>query len=896
MGVQGVGSGNVPPKGPSSVGKGSKGGPPTPPSKPDPATTEAYISQVRDWLNNGGSAQYTPKQPSADSFAKYYLDTLNDQASGSSPDLSAIISNVQKVIIKPDDKTFMLATIMGQSLSTYEGISSALSTAMVHLNEANSQLTQIVSYAKNLQSQIAGMKDGPAKTQAQADLTKCQATITKYQAAITTLSAQAKSDIEPFMTKFEGQWGKMMTDFNSYVKTPSDALYQQIGQEHNDMPPWLTADQTAFVQGNSQTGALGVNQVFYGLSGLENALINVDREIHGGSAPTPTPWPGPSTKPKPPTGNNITNGTVIDFIRDVQQWLGVGGASKFSKVELQFVSQFLNNEANKANGTYDQTSLKAILSSVNLIALNPTKTVLEGINEIAKFNVSFGSYSGAIAGIINRMPMMEAQIAQDLASIKKFEKAAASTKDPATKKKILAQLQAAQDDLNKCEASLKSCESQKSYLSGLLSNAKGVNTQMQAAWEKFMTSTTTGARKAALSEMHKLAKEIPAKLDSKAKKVQTTMKNLSTSISTDEDNIVAARKMMTNYPPPPKLPPGQMYLQSNELQGILAKGTSPAKMKAAIDAYLAELSKENIDTLNLAFTQLNDIEKFINGTKISGATPDTLVQWINDNPSAWKTFETEANAKGFKLDFSFGGQNAQAADWALPAGQGAQMAQALIQKLTVNGKLMVQKFDFDVELQGFANGDMANLKAFFTQLHTSADALGGQTLLTSMGSVTDWVESNIGGKITKGPLYDLFFDDQGNPAFSKMFDGLNLMMYSQTDYYLDASNKDGDSIEDWINLIGKQNVGMIHLGFEDNVPYTAGHNPVWAPTEGQAAAMQYERLLTQLQKDGYIDSTHQLGGPFFWPDSNINSSADFPHQDFEQDFYNELDRWNWLNR
>lgn len=88
---------------------------------------------------------------------------------------------------------------------------------------------------------------------------------------------------------------------------------------------------------------------------------------------------------------------------------------------------------------------------------------------------------------------------------------------------------------------------------------------------------------------------------------------------------------------------------------------------------------------------------------------------------------------------------------------------------------------------------------------------------------------------------------------------------------------------------------MIHIGFEDNVPYenpnaSAGeHYHITTKNRGGAAAQVYQQLGTNLQADGY---SSQLGSPFWWPDEGLDSYQ--PDQtnsvisDTMVDFYNAL--------
>lgn len=138
--------------------------------------------------------------------------------------------------------------------------------------------------------------------------------------------------------------------------------------------------------------------------------------------------------------------------------------------------------------------------------------------------------------------------------------------------------------------------------------------------------------------------------------------------------------------------------------------------------------------------------------------------------------------------------------------------------------------------------------------------------LTIEGGIQDWPLNF---------LKELFYDAQNQLIFPQLFNSLNLMLYSQTQYYLDANNPTW-GIEQWLNLIGIQNAGMLSIGFEDAVNYaaaaaSAGETYNLQTTDpGIAAAEIYLQLLQKLQNDGYPAT---LGNPFFWPDNNRHASG-----------------------
>lgn len=269
---------------------------------------------------------------------------------------------------------------------------------------------------------------------------------------------------------------------------------------------------------------------------------------------------------------------------------------------------------------------------------------------------------------------------------------------------------------------------------------------------------------------------------------------------------------------------------------------------------------------------------------------DTFMQWISSNPEQFKQFADLAHQNGVKIDLSFGGALAAGSQFTIP-GDPTDTATNLHNFMTEYG---IDSVDFDIE-QGFPTDPTSsdNFRTFFSTLHSlcQEDSPAKTVLLTSEGGVA----AN-----AQGMLKALFQDNQGNPIFNKMFDGLNLMLYSDTDYYVSATNQTY-GIQGWMDVIGAKNdpsiAQKIHLGFDDGVNYMNGsedgeNKPISAASNGQAAAMRYEQVLETLKSNGY--STN-LGGILVWPDMNKNPYSSMPETQFESDFQQELNNWNTLN-
>ncbi len=283
---------------------------------------------------------------------------------------------------------------------------------------------------------------------------------------------------------------------------------------------------------------------------------------------------------------------------------------------------------------------------------------------------------------------------------------------------------------------------------------------------------------------------------------------------------------------------------------------------AKFDQYLGSLYSQfkaaGINQINLSFAQIGSIDSLVNEGK-GAATDDVIAQMMANFPGALEKLISKAHSVGIKVDLAFGGENGASMKIA-GAGQTVQgQAQKLVQLVE---KLKLDSLDFDFESTAFTNANSPqDAQAFFLAIKQGLQGKSKPISLTVMGSLHDWPLNF---------LKELFFDQSGNLIFTTLFDDLNLMLYSQTEYYIDANNPSW-GIEQWIDLMGRSNVSRIHIGFEDNVNYANPHASAGGTYQidttnpGTAAAEIYLQLLQKLDQDGY---PNQLGQTFFWPDIN----------------------------
>lgn len=333
----------------------------------------------------------------------------------------------------------------------------------------------------------------------------------------------------------------------------------------------------------------------------------------------------------------------------------------------------------------------------------------------------------------------------------------------------------------------------------------------------------------------------------------------------------------------------QVYYDYTKIDGFIWSGSFdgekfieyPAdhgwKATLNVDAYqkylnsvFSRMKEAGMNQVNLSFAQIASIDPLLSGDYCDSKDPFVVV--LNNEKflgpkgtyvDMLQFYVDTAHQAGIRVDIAFGGQDAsglkicQAGETA--SGQAEKLAQFM-------DKYGFDSVDFDLEDTGaetfVKENTAAEQREFFQTLQKTLASKGRSVILTIEGA-TSWATV----------LGALFKDDAGNPIFNNLFNGLNLMLYSQTQYYIDANNATW-GIEQWMDIIGKESASKIHIGFEDNVPY---ENPTASAGEpyhittsnrGAAAAQVYQQLCLKLQADGYPSD---LGSPFWWPDEGIDS-------------------------
>lgn len=329
--------------------------------------------------------------------------------------------------------------------------------------------------------------------------------------------------------------------------------------------------------------------------------------------------------------------------------------------------------------------------------------------------------------------------------------------------------------------------------------------------------------------------------------------------------------------------------------------SSPPKMDSVkLNSYLTSLfdqfSNCKLNKIYLSFSQFNDIDHLLHGGCNNPA--DSIATLISQYPGTLEQIIQTAHQYNIQVDLSIGGENASGMVICKKGEKPQSQAQKFVQFMN---RYNIDCIDFDLEDSGAVSfvkyNSTRTIQTFFQTLHQELAKVGKSTTLTIEGSIHNWPQ---------GYLKSLFYDRGNKPIFNDLFDGLNLMLYGNQ-FYLDIGGDWG--IESWLQIVGQENAGKIHVGFQDGIDYS-NLSKNWAPEQpgepcpwtvkpnsssGSAAAQIYYQLEQRLSADGFATP---LGEPFWWPDRGGGGTADryAPTQSglsqfglqVEQDFWSEL--------
>lgn len=282
------------------------------------------------------------------------------------------------------------------------------------------------------------------------------------------------------------------------------------------------------------------------------------------------------------------------------------------------------------------------------------------------------------------------------------------------------------------------------------------------------------------------------------------------------------------------------------------------KFDQYLGSLFTQLKYSGITKIYLSFAQLASIDILLNdgaGAPIG----DVVARMMIELPGGLKELIRIAHLNGMRVDLSFGGEAANAMKICGPGETPQGQAEKLVlfmQNYNIDG------LDFDLENTLFTNANPKSISVpFFKTLFNLLSSQGKTSTLTIMGSIADW---------PKNYLKPLFYDASNRLIVDQLFHRINLMLYSATQYYLDADDPTW-GIQQWLDLVGHDKASLLSIGFEDNINYcrpqaSAGGAYVVDPNDpGIAAAQIYSQILATLQARGYPTN---FSPPFFWPDNN----------------------------
>ncbi len=571
----------------------------------------------------------------------------------------------------------------------------------------------------------------------------------------------------------------------------------------------------------------------------------------------------------------------------------------------------LTNDYNLARATSDPQKLQSILNDATSAAasldtpLTPeqqkaqddysdaTSIANQITSEIQKLKSQISSISLIISDQKNTIIP---QLQQKINELKNT--------DPTQAALLQKQLDQANTDLANLDAQESSLQDNENTLDNLSSQLSNQMTAMENNYQDILRGVDVD------NNLSQLENELSA-LQNFQNSNQNTLHGITTQVSsqttaaTNIQNEAAQIAKELNFTPSLYTKNGQtIYFDMGGFQTALNScmdytKTPPQVDPTKLDSYLQSLFQElrvsGVNQIDLAFSQIGDIDA-LSGQGKGDIGGDVIMQLLQNFPGALEEFTKQAHAAGLRVDLSFGGENAAGVTI---CGDGETAKGQADKLIAFMDKYGIDDVDFDLEDSGataFVSSNPASVaKDFFTELKGGLNAEGKTSTLTIEGSIHNWPQ---------GYLKELFTDDQGNSIFNNLFDGLNLMLYGNQ-FYLDLKGDWG--IESWLDIIGKDNAGKIHIGFQDGLNY-ADLKDNWAqeyPDEpcpwtvqpgsssGSAAAQIYYQLEQKLKQDGY---TTPIGEPFWWPNYDPNRYAPTTSGTSQFGMQVESDFWQQLQK
>ena len=303
------------------------------------------------------------------------------------------------------------------------------------------------------------------------------------------------------------------------------------------------------------------------------------------------------------------------------------------------------------------------------------------------------------------------------------------------------------------------------------------------------------------------------------------------------------------------------------------------KYEAYWQSVCAQLQAVGVTQINISFAQLRYLRDYLTGdfSDVEGYSDSIGSQMkvgIGNVPAGKNLldFISEAVGKsGIALNMAIGGESAMMDQWSVTS-LGANAEEQAKTAVAFMKKYNIHTLDCDYELIG--RTPPAELIAFYLELHRQCEGTGKTLTLTITANPDD---------VTRPDSYlkDFFMDAQGTRRFCQMFDGLNIMAYANggrgQPYYINPTQ-----MKKWIGIVGQENIGLLHIGFQDDVDYNDLNNNAWdqcggepfayqleeGATNGEAAKQIESQMIAELVRIGVLQPGQKLGASFWWPEEN----------------------------
>lgn len=582
----------------------------------------------------------------------------------------------------------------------------------------------------------------------------------------------------------------------------------------------------------------------------------------------------PPLPSKPPAGSNWQ--AVDTYNQELVLWVKDNG-SVFNTRQYDVILSTLSTLREQDIHCTDIAKLNQLADQAQNIVTNPptfTPTEIEAYNLDKIAQESAKALLESIGSVL--VPMRTGQNMANFTAnaVPTLQKEVPTVKDPNIREQITAALSDSLTATSSLNATLAKLANVKSTLE---TDETEINTLTGAihTLEQSITGKDPQKDAQSLEQM----KQDQAKLDNLKSTIDGAVSYAEPDLKLIEDlsaKINTDINLAEKYLPGPGVPEkNALYVDVTYLTSQLERTPNIDDFKAALHSWYMGLQAAGVGQITLSFAQVQNLLLFSKGQPPAVPQDDLVTNMAATSPDAFTAVIEQAHADNIKVFVSFGGGSANSTNWTLPTAASdpnpTNTLCGIVKKYEIDG------CDFDIELNNFAQTNTQQVVSqFFGGLYTQLGDINKLSTLACMGSIADWPQ---------GDIKELFYS--GNTViFNSFFNGLNLMLYSDTAPYIDPDDRStGWALTQWIDIIGKTNVHKIHIGFDDSVNYRIGAYKN-IESNGVAAARMYKDALAKLAQDNY---PNDFGGVFFWPALSVNPYSALPVMpSFMIEFYQEM--------